>query len=327
MKSLALRYQQHGVPLDVLSLEEIALPDPGPGQALVKLLMASINPSDFGMVLGNYGKLKTLPAVAGREAVGEVVAVGSGVTDVKPGQRVRFPEDAGCWQTYCIAQVAELWPIPQDVPTELAAMAWVNPPTAWRLLRDGHLGIGDWVIQNAANSAVGVFVIQMAKHLGLRTVNVVRREDLIAPLKKLGADVVVLDNDEYPKNIHKLTGGSAVHLALNSVGGESAIRLVKSLSEEGKLVTFGAMSFEAVRFPTRHLIFSDISLSGFWMDRWLRVHSRPRAQIMFDKIFTLMRTGALTAPVEKVYPLAGYKEALAHAAKPRLGKILFRGEA
>lgn len=323
--SHALRHHSFGEPASVLQLETIEHPEPASRQVLVKMLLAVINPSDFGQLNGSYGKLRTLPAVAGREGVGEIVAIGPNVSEFKVGDRVRFPEQAGAWQTFAVANVDELIGVPADVPLEMAAMAWINPPTAWRLLRDSHLGLGDWVIQNAANSAVGLFVIQLAKHLGLHTVNVVRREELLSPLKKLGGDVVVLDNDDYPKKIKELTGGSIIRLGLNSIGGESGIRLIKSLGEGGRMVTFGGMAFEPVRWPTRYLIFNDISCTGFWMDRWLRLHSKQRAQIMFDKLFKLMSEGHVFAPVEATYPLSKFKEAIAHAQQPKLGKVLLRG--
>jgi len=320
--SKAVVYRQFGKPLDVLEVAELPLPQVGPGMVKVRLLAASINPSDFGMILGSYGKLKELPAVAGREGVGEVIEVGAGVDTVAVGERVRFPEEAGVWQTAAVVPAAGLWKIPTDIPVEMAAMAWINPPTAWRILRDGHFEDGAWVIQNAANSAVGLFVIQMARNLGLHTINVVRREELIEPLKKLGGDVVVTEESGYEKDIAALTGGEKPAIALNSVGGASALRLINALGDGGRLVTFGAMSFEPIRFPTRQLIFNDISLEGFWLDRWFRQNSRARIQVMFDRIFALMREGKVTAPVAAKFGLSQFRDAIASNNTPRLGKVL-----
>lgn len=319
--SQAVRYHEHGKPADVLRLEAFELGAPAPGEVQVRLLAACVNPSDFGMIGGSYGRLLSLPATAGREGVGQVVAVGEGVDPSLQGRRVRMP-DNGAWQSLVNMSATGLWQIPDDVPVDLAAMAHVNPPTAWRLLRDAHLPRGEWVIQNAANSAVGVFVIQMARHLGLQTINIVRREEVIAPLKAMGAEHVLLDTDDYPKQIASITGKRKAALALNMVGGESAIRLIKCLADGGRLVTFGGATGELVRFPTRFLIFNDIVLKGFWMDRWYRSNSRERVDIMLSKIYALMRDGTISAPVEARYPLAQIHEAVAHAAQPRLGKVL-----
>ena len=192
------------------------------------------------------------------------------------------------------------------------------------MLRDSGLTKGEWVIQNAANSAVGLHVIQMAKHLGIKTINVVRREELIEPLKELGADEVVLEESGYHKRITELTNGAHVKLALNSVGGESAIRLVNALSDGGIHITFGAMQFDEVRYPTRALIFSDVTMQGFWMDKWYRDNSEPRVKIMFDHIFDLMRKGIVRPSVDRVYALDDYLDAMKRASEPRLGKVLFR---
>ncbi|MDP0501386.1 MAG: 2-enoyl thioester reductase domain-containing protein [Verrucomicrobiota bacterium JB022] len=320
--SLAITYHEHGKPLDVLRLEEITLPRVGPQDVKVKLLKAVINPSDFGMILGNYGRLAELPAVAGREGVGEIIEVGSEVTHLRVGDRVRFPEEFGAWRTATVVQAKNLWKVPQDVDVSLAAMAWVNPPTSWRILRDANIHEGSWIVQNAANSAVGIFTIQMAKYLGLKTLNVVRREELIEPLTKMGADVVVTEDSGYEKNIKELTNGGQISLALNSVGGESAIRLVKALSRGGMHVTFGAMTFEDVRWPTRFLIFNDITIKGFWLDRWYRDNSPERIQVMFDNLFNLMRTGVISAPISASYKLEDFKQALEASTQPKLGKVL-----
>lgn len=326
-KSLALVHDAFGLPGEVIRLEEREVSEPGTGEVLLRILAAPVHPSDFGMILGKYGSLPDLPAVAGREGVAEIAAVGDGVADFSVGERVLVPKGAGAWQSAVVVPAEGLFRLPADVPVEMAAMATINPPTAWRVLRDAHLAEGEWVIQNAANSAVGLHVIEMAKYLGLKTINVVRREELIEPLKAMGADHVVLEGSGYEKQIRELTNGEPVKLALNSIGGESAIRLVRSLSEGGMHVTFGAMQFEQIRFPTRELIFNDIHMKGFWMDKWMRSHSNARIQIMFDKIFDLMVKGTVFASVDSTYPLSEYKAAFEKAAQPRMGKVLFRLDA
>lgn len=320
----AITFKEFGKPLEVLELEERPVRDPAAGEVQLKVLAAPIHPSDFGVILGKYGKLPELPSVAGREGVAEVVQTGEGVEDLKAGDRVSIPAGRGSWQTFLTVPAEGMFKIPVDIPVEIAAMTTVNPPTAWRLLRDANLGSGDWVIQNAANSAVGLHVIEMSQYLGIKTLNVVRREELIQPLLDRGADVVVLEDSGYEKKVAELTGGQPVKLALNSVGGESAIRLVRALAVDGVHVTFGAMQFDAVRFPTRELIFNGVTLQGFWMDKWHREQSGARIQIMYDKVFDLMRKGVVKATIESVYSLDDYKAAIEAAGKPRLGKILFK---
>ncbi len=328
MSSLAIRYHQYGNPAECLVAEEVSLPEVGPDQVLIKLLAASINPSDFGMIMGSYGRKKELPAVAGREGVGEIMEVGKNVNHLNPGQWVQFPDALGTWQEACVTDAEGLKVLPEGLPLEMAATLFINPPTAWRLLHDFvELKSGDWIIQNAANSAVGIFVIQLAKKLGVKTLNIVRRKELESELKEQGADAVFTEEDDYWKSIDDITGGKEINLALNSVGGESAINLIKALSPGGTHVTFGAMSFDSIRFPTRQLIFDEIKLTGFWVDGWMRSHSKEEVDFMFEEIYALIKEGTFSTIVEKWYSLSAFKEALEHAAKPRFGKILFRGKA
>ena len=322
----AIRYHEFGEPHEVLTLEDRDVTEVGPGEVLISLLASPINPSDIGSVLGKYGKLRDLPATAGLEGIGEVRQAGASVATVRLGDRVRIPEKAGVWQELCVVPADELRALPEGLPIETASMASVNPPTAIRLLEDfGPLGAGDWVIQNGGNSNVGIAVVQYARKLGIRTVSVVRRESLKQPLLDLGADVVVAEGEPYDKQIEELTGGKRPRLALNSIGGESALRILNALSPGGTHVTFGAMSFEAVRFPTRQLIFDDVRICGFWLIRWRQIHTVEEVRALDDQVFSLIADGTFRFPVEAKYPLADFQKALQHTREPRLGKVLLTG--
>jgi NADPH:quinone reductase-like Zn-dependent oxidoreductase len=132
--------------------------------------------------------------------------------------------------------------VPNDIPVEQAAFSFVNPPTAYCLLKKiVDLPPGSWIIQNAGNSSVGLSVIQMAKAMGIRTISQVRREALIGPLKALGANHVVIEGSGWAKRAQELTDGEPIRLALNSIGGASASDQIKALGEGGTQVTFGGM--------------------------------------------------------------------------------------
>jgi len=328
MEINALRYHEFGAPAEVLSLEKIEQAEPAAGEALVALRAGVAHPSDLGLIAGTYGKRRELPAVAGREGVGEVLAVGAGVQRLQPGDRVRMPEEA-------VFQEAVSWPAddleiaPKDLPLEQGAMAFINPPTAYRLLADfAELETGDWVIQNAANSAVGQCVIALAKERGLRTINVVRDVDRWeAPLRELGADAVVADDADFHQSIEALTGGDKPRLGLNSIGGESVVKVIRSMGTSGVVVTFGGMVGDKVRFPTRNLIFDDVRLRGFWMDRWVRTHDAPERGAMQHAVHELMRKGVFRMSIAERFPLHEGKAAFEAAAKGgRDGKILITGD-
>ncbi len=315
-----------GLPAEVIEAVVLDLPAPGAGEALVALRCAAIHYSDLGLINGTYGKTRSLPAVAGREAVGEVVALGPGVAEPAIGALVRMPEEAGVWREAVVARAAELCPIPPGVPVEQAALAFINPPTAWRLLRDFvPLERGDWLAQNAGTSAVGVLVAQLARHLGYHCLSVVR--DVAAAEKDLraaGAAAVVAEDLGYEKDPARWTGGAPVKLALNAVGGESVGRLCRAVAPGGVVVTYGGVSAEPLRFPTRYLIFNDIQLRGFWLDRWLRAQPSEVGHAMMDEFFQLMRDGVLAQPVAARYPLREWRAALDHAFRAgKGGKVLF----
>lgn len=318
----AIRYHEHGDPLKVLRFETVEQPEPGEGEVRVKLLAATINPSDYGMINGSYGRLRELPAVAGREGVGEVEAVGPGVEGFYAGMRVRFAE-SGAWQETVCLPVDQLFEVPEDVPVDQAAISFINPPTAYCLLKKiVDLQPGSWIVQNAGNSAVGLSVIQMAREMGFRTISQVRREELVGPLKDFGADHVVLEGSDWSKRVDELTGGEPVRLALNSIGGESAIDQIKTLGKGGTQITFGGMVGDRVRFPTRFLIFNNVRLIGFWWDQWRRQAGPEGCSEVMTAVYEMMRAGTLRLPVEATYPIAEFKAALEHDKRPRLGKIL-----
>ena len=319
----AISYHRHGDPMEVLSLERCKTPIPGTGEVRVELLAATVNPSDFGRITGTYGHLDALPAVAGREGVGRVESLGEGVDTVEVGTLVRFPPEAGVWQQYACASVGELQVVPQAVPVRQAVQSFINPPTAYCLLTKlVHLPAGSWIMQNAGNSAVGMSVIQMAKVLGYRTISEVRRPSVIKPLQALGADVVVVAGSGWHRSIQELTGGGTVPLALNSIGGTSALDQIRALAEGGTQVTFGAMVRDPVRFPTRELIFKDLHLTGFWWDRWVQEAGVSARDEVMREVFCLMESGQLKLPIEAVFALNRYKDAFAHFAEPRMGKVL-----
>ena len=320
----ALRYHERGEPLDVLKSNEIPVPEPGQGEVLLEMLASAIHPSDMGLINGSYGNLLELPAVGGREGVGKVVAVGPKTEEKLMGKICSLPEAAGTWLEYSAAKAEDLILLPSLVPAEQLALGILNPLTAWRLLNDfEYLRPDDWIVQNAANSAVGTSVIQFAKRLGVNVINLVRREELQKPLNELGANHVLLDDEDSPAAIHDLTNGAGCRLALNSVGGRSAVRLAKSLSSGGVHLTFGAMTSEPIRFPTRNLIFDDVRFVGFWLDKWKRSRDLAALRNAAEEVLQPLAMTEIRHPVDSTFTLDQFSDALRRNAEPRFGKVLF----
>ncbi len=179
----AIQIEAFGNPAEVMKLVDI--PDvgaPGEGEVVIALEASPINMSDLLMISGRYGYRPKLPSVMGTEGVGRVIAVGSGIKHLRQGDRTLVPYPAPAWAERIKADASRLRPLPSGDVNQLA-MLGINPPTAYLMLTDFvTLPSGSWVIQNSANSGVGRALIPIAKSLGLKTVNVVRREDVVAEL-------------------------------------------------------------------------------------------------------------------------------------------------
>ena len=171
----ALIFRETGEPNSVLKLAEIPTPPLAPGEALVRVLLTPINPSDLHMVRGRYGYQPELPASPGAEGVGIVEAVGPDVQGPAVRTRVVFVHMWGTWREQIVCPVDKLVPVPDGLDDPAAATSYINPLTAWALTRSAHnLKEGDWLLQTAAASSVGKLVLQLAQQYRFKTINVIR---------------------------------------------------------------------------------------------------------------------------------------------------------
>jgi trans-2-enoyl-CoA reductase len=260
------------------------------------------------MIEGVYNIRPPLPAVGGNEGVAVVAETGSKVKSVRKGDWV-IPSQPGfgTWRTHAVCNELDIDRISNDIPAEDAATVSVNPCTAWRMLHDFQkLQPGDVIIQNGANSGVGLYVIQLAKHLQLRSINIMRDrpnfQEASERLRSLGADLVVSEEVAASVAMKKLMedkGLGRPKLGLNCVGGDSSLEITRMLSDNSPMVTYGGMSRKPVQVPTGRLIFNNISLHGFWLSKWTQVHSREERQAMIQSLADLIRAKKLTSNIEK----------------------------
>lgn len=319
----AVQFPQFGVPTDVAAPVELPAPAaPGPGEIAVDLLCSPINPADLLLILGLYGVRPPLPAFGGLEGVGRVSAVGPDVHNVKVGDRVLI--GGGCWREQMITSAQGKFPLPEAAPAEQLAMLTVNPPTAWGMLHDFvKLEPGDWVIQNAANSGVGTSLIVLARKLGMRSIAVVRRDDVAPRLRELGADLVLVDGPDLAERVRAALGGGRLRLAIDAVAGEATMRLGACLDNGGTVVNYGLLSGQACQLGGVETVFRDITLRGFWLNNWFARHPPAEIAGVFGKLAEMLADGSIAVPVEATYPLSRVHEALAHAAREgRGGKVL-----
>lgn len=318
---------EFGPPDAVVRLVERSEPgEPGPDEVIVAADLAPINPSDLLNIQGLYGaKRPNLPLVPGGEGVGRIVRRGAGVTQLNVGDRVLLP-GPGTWRERFRAPARALFALPETIDPQQLAMLRVNPPTAFLLLHDfvppqpGH-----WVIQNAANSGVGHCLIGLARDAGLKTVNVVRRPELIEPLRAFGADVVLVDGPDLHRRVREAIGGGTLRLAIDAVGGTATERLARCVDDDGTVVNYGALAGEACRVDVRETVFRNVTLRGFWLVRWFAVTPPGTIAATYRTLAAKLADGTLAVEVEAVYPFRQIGQALAHAGRPgRSGKILLR---
>ncbi|XP_028894998.1 enoyl-[acyl-carrier-protein] reductase, mitochondrial [Zeugodacus cucurbitae] len=315
----SLQYCENGEPADVLQLVELDISEPKMNEVLVRLLAAPINPADINTIQGKYPVKPPLPAIAGNEGVGEVLRTGGSVQKFKRGQRVVVVENGlGTWRTHANFTEQQLLCIPHEMDLASAATLVVNPPTAYRMLKDFvPLAQGDCIIQNGANSAVGQIVHQLCKAWGLKSIGIVRNrpnlEELKTYLKLLGASEVITEEELAQKDVAtKLCKLPSPRLALNCVGGKNASDMAKLLAAKGVMVTYGGMSRKPVMIPTPALIFKSISFCGFWVTHWMREHKgKPERDKMFAELIEFFNKGKLKGAKHEMVPLKEYKTAVA----------------
>jgi NADPH:quinone reductase-like Zn-dependent oxidoreductase len=315
---LRAQYERRGsVPQDVIHAVELATPEPAAGQALLEVVAAPINPSDVLTLTGEYADLPPLPAIGGREGVGRVADLGPDTEGPAVGRLVLLPRGCGSWSSHVVAEATQLVELPNDADPQQLAMMTINPPTAALLLSEFvRLDPGEWVIQNAANSAVGIYLVQLARERGQRTVNVVRREDATAMVKAAGGDAVVTDGDDLAGRVAEATGGAPIRLGIDAIGGTRTGRLADCLSRDAILVNYGRMSGEPCSVQPDALIFRNLTIRGFWLADWFR--TTPASERA-----ALIANGTLHAPIHATYDVSEIKEAVAVAASGgRSGKVL-----
>jgi trans-2-enoyl-CoA reductase len=293
-------YETHGNPAEVLRVVEQPWPTPAPDEVVVKMSAAPINPADLNSIEGKYPIRPALPATPGMEGAGVVVELGSNVRDLALGRQVILPHGFGTWREIAVIPAEKLVATPPEIEPIQAAMLKVNPITAWRMVRDFvPLMSGDWLIQNAANSGAGQCVIQIARELGYRTVNVVRRPELVDELRSLGGDVVLVDSENLRDEVAAATERAPIKLALNAVGGENALRVAKCLASDGTMVTYGAMSLEPLCVPNGMLIFKNLRFTGFWVNKWYDAATPEQRAETFAPLFEMAKRGLLQTKVEQ----------------------------
>ncbi len=323
-----IELNQIGDPAEVLEVKVDTPRSLQSGEVRVKVLASPIHPSNLLQISGNYGTAPVLPSTPGSEGVGRIVEASSEVTHLSVGQLVLLVS-GGTWRDEIVAPATHFIPLPDlGAPSveviEQLSMTAINPLSALLMLTSyDDLKEGDWIVHSAANSAVGGYIIQLAKQRGIKILNVVRREGLEDDLKSKGADVVLIDGPDLAADIAAATNNERVSLAIDAVGGETFSRMAKSLGTGGTLVSYGVLSGKPASFNPAMAIFNDIRIRGFWLSKWFQSAGTEEKQAAFGQIISLIASGALKANIDSRFTVSEIKQAVTRAAqRGRNGKVL-----
>lgn len=320
-------YNEFGKPSDVLGVSDSPTPEPKDNEVRIKTVLSSIHNHDLVTIKGEYGNKPKLPATGGSEAVGTIDALGSEVTDFEKGQRVVVSGVQGTWAEYFIAPVSSLIPIPDAIDDEMAAQLIAMPMSALLLIEFLNIKPGQWIIQNAANGAVGESMAMLAPTRKINTINLVRSKESEQELIDLGItdNNVVTDNDDWKEQVKKIVGDAQISGAVDAVGGQPGGELVSMLGKHGVMASLGAMSGKPLMLNPSNLIFNLAQVKGFWASDMMQTISKEDMQRLTGELIENAANGTLKLPTGGVYDLNDIQKAVSDEVQlDKKGKILIK---
>jgi NADPH2:quinone reductase len=262
----AWQVHELGEPRDVLQLAEVASPEPGPGQVLVRVRGAAANFPDVLMCRGAYQVRPPLPFTPGIELCGEVVALGPGVTGVAVGDRViggsALP--SGAFAELALMHAGAVLPAPDALEDDEAAAFFITYQTGWfGLHRRANLAAGETLLVHAAAGGVGSGAVQLGKAAGARVIGVVGGPRKAEAARALGADVVIDRlSEDFVAVVKEVTDGRGADVIYDPVGGETYARSTKCIAFEGRILIIGFASGQIPSAALNHALIKNYSIVG-----------------------------------------------------------------
>ena len=317
-------HEAYGAPREVLRVVEQDPGDPAEGEVVVRMEAAAMHIADLRTIEGAATFRRPLPRTPGFEGIGRVERAGRDA-GFAPGDRVFPPLGSGTFRERLRCRGTDCLPAPEGDAAQLALLT-VNGPTAAVLLEDfAALQPGDWLVQNAANASCGRYLIRLARLAGVRTVNIVRRPEMVDELLALGGDAVLVDGPDLAARVRAATGGVAPRLGVDAVAGAATQRIAECLAPESPLVCYGAMGGAPCEIDFYLMFREGIVLHGLSFVRQLQRRRPDQVRALYARLAGLMADGTLAARIAAVYPLDRIVEACEHAARSgaeRDGKVI-----
>lgn len=310
-----------------------AVPRPGPGDVVVRMRMRAVHPADTYALMGFYPGFQpaSFPATPGHEGMGQVATLGEGVTGLTVGQRVvpllfdSIRRGEGGWQQFVCLPAHDVFPIPDAVSDEAAAQLVINPLTAYGLIKDLAPPKGEYILQTAGNSVFARQVIALARHWGIKTINVVRRSESIPEIKALGGDEVISSGDEdVVARVAEITGGKMAYGAIDPVAGTSTKTTAACVRSRGTVFVFGALEANEFTVKNSDVVFRMVTIKGWWVFNYADSLSKSEKSDAVRELLGFLESGLVQPLAGEAYPLADFAKAVQaqHADAKAAGKLL-----
>lgn len=321
----AISYRKFGNPSSVLNIVKIRCLSPGPNEIFVQMRKCSINPSDLITIRGGYSNRVFLPSIPGFEGMGVIVDMGIGVQHLYIGARVLIIGFQGTWQEYVLISAEKVILIPDEFKDKIAAQLYINPLSAWLMLKRLNAREGNTIAINAGNSAIGYVITKFSQLLKINIISIVRRAHCIESLKEAGAKFVINTSEVNLKNaISSYTQGVGVDFALDAIGGEDGAQLVDCVRDYGIMLHYGLLS--GIPLPQSAYLKNkarNVRIENYFLRDWVYTEGISSRQSVFKEMMANMIKLNIDIPVEREYSISEISEAVAHAERPsRTGKIL-----
>lgn len=317
MTMKAWRVHNLGVPSDVLRLEDVEIPEPGPGQVLVKVGAAALNFPDLLMIAGTYQERPSLPFIPGVELTGQIVETGQRVLGVPAG-------GSGSFADYALMDSAAVLPVPPDMPDREAAALYVSYQTGYvGLHRRAGLRAGEVVLVHAGAGGVGSAAIQLAKAAGATVIATAGGPDKVALCREVGADHAIdYLAEDFVGPVKELTGGRGADVIYDPVGGDVFDSSRRCIAFEGRIIVVGFTSGRIAAAPTNHALVKNYSVVGL---HWGLYRTKEPALIrtVHQDLTRLYAQGAIRPLVSQTLPLDQAIQALAALGdRATVGKVV-----
>ena len=298
-------------PIDSLVLEEHELPPPGEGEVRIRVRCAGVNFPDILITEGKYQFKPEFPFSPGSECAGDVIAVGPGVSDYKPGDRVIALTGHGAFAEEVNARAVKCLPLPDDISYELgSAFVLTYGTSAYALMQMGRLAKDEWLLVHGASGGVGLSAVEIGKAMGAKVIGTGGSDEKLKIVTEHGADHVINYNQgPFKDKVKEICGGAGADVIYDPVGGDVFDESLRCINWDGRLLVIGFTSGRIPSAPANLALLKNCSIVGVFWGAWTeRYPERHRANM--EIMFQWLREGKLRPNISHRFPLAEVPAAL-----------------